>query len=209
MDLRFLTILICAAVLAGCAVGNKYDYRAGTAKLPPTANSIAIGVVDTRAYVLSGDTSPRFVGFQQDGYGNAFEVTTTSGAPLSNDFAKALSTSFARGGATVDLAPIAPGTPVSEGVQSLQGLGTDRVLLLEMREWKTDVLADIKVHWNLTARVYDGSGRLLADENSQGIEGTGHLGDILGTEKAQLAVGEASRRLSELLSRPTITSALQ
>ncbi|MEM1277339.1 MAG: hypothetical protein AAGH74_12490 [Pseudomonadota bacterium] len=206
---RLAATLTLIAGLAGCAVGNQYDYRSASLQTAPANGTLAIGVIDARAYVLSGDKSPRFVGFQQDGYGNSFVITTQSGAPLATDLAEVLEMAFASGTAAVTSAPLAPGTRASSAVEVLGALKTDRLLLVELREWKTDALADIKIDWNLTADVYDRSGRLLASENSQGFEGTGTLGGVLEEQKAQLAVAEAGKRLTELLSRPAIAAALQ
>lgn len=64
------------------------------------------------------------------------------------------------------------------------------------------------MHWHLTANVFDRAGRLLAAESIQGVQGTGTSG-LFEEEKSRIATTEASRRFSELLSRPAIADALR
>lgn len=207
---RQIIALISVAILASaCAIGNRYDYRAGSAKVPDTGDSrIAVAVTDSRSYVLSGEKPANFVGLQRGGFGNPFDVTTASGAPMATDFAELLRTSFVARGSSVDVFPLQTGADVEAALAAYRGTDADRLLLLEIHEWKTDVYAQITVHWNLTAKVFDRSGRLLAEESIQGTGGTGTIGGLSDEAKGRIAAAEASRLLGELLNRAAIKDAL-
>ncbi len=78
-------------VLAGCAIGNKYDYGAAIATIyAETDKSVSATVIDQRPYVLSGSKSPSFVGLQRGGFGNPFDVKTKSGRGLAEDLTDVL-----------------------------------------------------------------------------------------------------------------------
>ena len=210
MIIRQLAALISVALLmSACAVGNQYDYRAGSAKVPDTGDlRIAVAVTDLRSYVLSGEKSPNFVGLQRGGFGNPFDVTTSSGAPMAVDFAELIRSSFAANDTAVDVIPLNPGADVEAALAAYRNSEADRLLLLEIHEWKTDVYAQVTVHWNLTAKIFDRSGRLLAEESVRGTGGTGTIGGLSDEAKGQVAATEASRLLGELLNRPAIKDAL-
>ena len=77
--MRLLIVALSAVALAGCAVGNTYDYQAADIGLPVVGKGkVGVAVVDRRPYVLSGDKEADFVGLQRGGFGNPFNVTTRS-----------------------------------------------------------------------------------------------------------------------------------
>ena len=206
---RMIAFMAVASLAVGCAVGNQYDYRAGSASVPDTgASRIAIAVTDLRSYVVTGEKPVDFVGLQRGGFGNPFDVTTSSGAPLASDFADLLRNSFATKGAEADVIPLTADTEAEAAVAAFMDSDADRLLIVEVHEWKTDVYAQVTVHWNLTAKVFDRSGRRLAEESLRGVQGTGTSG-LFEAEKNRIATAEASKRFSELLARPAIAAALR
>ena len=207
MITRAIAILGTALLLAGCAIGNKYDLSAGTAPLAETTTSIAIAISDQRAYVLNGDKTPNFVGLQRGGYGNPFDVTTRSGAPLADDLTKLLVNSYTQAGARASALQVPRGATERDALPAFNATEADRLLLIEMREWKTDVFAQVTVSFDVTARVFDRSGTELASQSIRGTEGTGTSG-VFEERKNEIANSEVRRRFGELLSRPDITAAL-
>lgn len=208
MFTRIMTTIILALTVAGCAVGNTYDLSQGAAPVSQASQSLGIAVADMRSYVVSGDKAPTFIGLQRGGFGNPFNVNTSSGRPLAADVSTLLVNSYGSSG--VDVKPLASATgPADPAALSAQaaGQGAQRLLLLEMREWKTDVFAQVTVTWDLTARVFDTSGQELANEKTNGVQGTGSAG-IGEDANGQIADAALKRRLGELLSRPAIATAL-
>lgn len=124
------------------------------------------------------------------------------------DFAELIRSSFAANETSVDVIPLNPGADVEAALTAYRDSDADRLLLLDIHEWKTDVYAQVTVHWNLTARVFDRSGRMLAEESIQGTGGTGTIGGLSDEAKGRIAATEASRLLGVLLNRPAIKGAL-
>lgn len=191
--------------LAACAIGNSYDYTAAVATLPPAGGRIDALVIDQRAYVLSGDKAPDFVGLQRGGFGNPFDVTTASGRPLGEEVETVLVNSLTRAGADARAA----GADTEAAAVAALGTGeATRLVVLRMADWKTDTMAQVTITWDLTLLVYDREGTVLAEETDAGREGTGEGGSALEAGKADIARRALEARLGALLSRPAVAAAL-
>jgi hypothetical protein len=176
--------------LAGCAVGNRYDYGSSIAGLPITGTGkIAVSVVDARPYVLSGDKKPDFVGLQRGGFGNPFDVRTGSGQPLATEMSDAISKALQKQGFSV----VAAAEPAP------------RKLELKVLEWKTDVMMRLKTLYDLELSVFDGSGALLAKSATKG-EDVG--GGGFESQNASNAAKSFELRLTELVRDPGVQKAL-
>ncbi|MCI4660812.1 MAG: hypothetical protein MRY63_03180 [Neomegalonema sp.] len=204
-----LLALVLAAMVSGCAFGNKYDYSTAQMSLGSAlTQDVAVAVVDERPYIVSGDKDPDFVGLQRGGYGNPFDVTTVSGQPLAQDMTVMLTNSLKNAGAQAVPVLLEPGTSYEAARSKALGLGKSRTLLLEMDEWKSDVAIQVTMHWNLTARIYDANNQLLAEENISGNGGSGEQINMLPSSNGEVAIRQAQKHFSELLSRPSIAAAL-
>lgn len=207
---RVIGICILAAALAGCAVGNKIDYRAQSISLNTgEAKTIALGVQDERPYVKSGDKTPQFVGIQRGGFGNPFNVQTESGAPLVEDFKAAISSALTRSGAKVVASTYASSESLDAIKAKLVATPADRHLLITFKEWKTDSLMNTSLHYNITARVLGSGGDEVAEKQLSGKDKIS--GNVTGTQtNAGSTVPAAfSRKLQALLSDPAIAAALK
>jgi len=176
--------------LSGCAVGNRYDFRGAIGGLPVSGpGDIAVSVVDARPYVVSGDKGSDFVGLQRGGFGNPFDVRTTSGGPLADEFREAISGALQRQGFTI----VAPNQPAP------------RKLELRVLEWKTDVMARMKVLYDFTLSVFDGQGALLAQSNAKGED---VLGGGFESANSVNAAKAFEMRFTELIRDTGVQSAL-
>lgn len=203
-------LFLLVGLLGGCAIGNKYDYqiaRAEVAAPAPAPADLAVAVVDLRPYVLDRDKTPDFVGLQRGGYGNPFDVTTKSGAPLASEFTQLLQRSFARDGVLPPALVLTAGAPAADIQSAFAATKASRLLLVEMREWKSDVFAQVTMHWDLTGRVYDRNGATLGEDRVQGTAGTGQGG--LETANSLIAATQAAKRFGELLAKPGLAPALR
>jgi hypothetical protein len=205
---RMFFILTLTFVLGACAVGNEYDYGAASATLrAETDRSVSATVIDYRPYVLSGKKSPSFVGLHRGGFGNPFDVTTKSGRGLSEDLTDVLVRALDAQGITAKALMLAPGTSVDDSVMQFQDQGTDRLLVVAMREWKTDSMMRITLHWDFDASVYDPSGVMLAKQSISGVAPVGGSGFESGN--SAVAIQQISQKLTELLNQPDIVAALR
>ena len=165
---RFALVALLALSSTACAVGNTYDYRHAAIALPVTGEvEVGAAVVDARPYVRSGDKSPDFVGFQRGGYGNPFDVTTTSGEPLAKDMQSALIQALSTRGfavAALELDSVAPAAFASVVREN----GLRRNVLLILNEWKTDAFARFGLSYDIALRVVDENYALLAEAKARG-----------------------------------------
>lgn len=199
--------LAALATLSGCAVGNTYEYRLQSLPLPVTGTAaVGVGVNDARPYVANRDKEAKFVGLQRGGFGNPFDVTTTSGRPLGADMQETLVRGLAARGykaAPVELA--AGNAPAVVQVASASGL--TRVVQLEVREWKSDAMVNITLHYDLTLRVFDAAGTVLGEASTRKEEGVGASAAIPSNNSPTVG-REFERVVGGLFSAPDIRRAL-
>jgi hypothetical protein len=201
--------IVASLMVSGCAIGNKHRYDDVVAPLRVEgSNHVGVGVSDRRPYVISGSKSPTFVGLQRGGYGNPFNVSTSSGASLADDMASALVRSLNAKGFQAVAVVITVADDPSRVVSRLTEGHPDRALLLVLREWKADTYQNTALLYDVSLQVLDGEGRLLAEKK---LVGKDNLGGSFWNPPAHAkeAVPQAFvRKLTELLDDPQVAAAL-
>jgi len=208
MKFRSIWVLVCFSfIIAGCAVGNQYNYREADIKLPVTGEGqLGLAVLDNRPYVLNGDKEANFVGLQRGGFGNPFNVTTSSGNPLAEDFYTLLATELASNGfEVIDLhLSSLDGKLVADAISSFGGR---RSVVLTVSEWKTDAYMNFGLNYDLGLQIFDQNGELLAEKNSSGHDDLGGAG--MEDRNADVAIQSFESRIGKLFNTPEIKFALQ
>lgn len=202
-----ISILFASFALAGCAIGNSYNYRdADIAVRAEGSGPIGLTVIDRRPYVLSGDKSPAFVGLQRGGFGNPFDVSTESGKPLADEIQAAMADALGdRGYKVVELASSSDNEATVTRAVATQGL--PRNLLLVLFEWKTDAMARLGLSYSLRLQVLDASGQAVATASSSGTkESLGPAG--FENQNAVLAQQALAEHIEALFNDPEIQSAM-
>jgi hypothetical protein len=205
-----LTVLmvLCGAILVSCGGNSAINRTENYANAWPGVNystdrSIVVGVVDNRPYVLSGKVGPAYVGVMRGGYGNPFYMNTESGGPLSDDLGKALDSGLKNSGLRSKAIVLRAGTPVDEASKQLSAENSERALLLVVDEWKSDTYSTSRFLYDLTAMVYDDSGKLLATYKESNT-------DQKREEISAVSPLDAGRgALSKMLNAPSIEKALK
>ncbi len=188
--MRTLLILVFTCAAAGCAVNNVYDYRTAPLVLPVQGeHAVSLSVTDERPYVLNGKKPASFIGLRRGGYGNPFNVTTTSGEPLAQDMTVALSAALQNAGYTV-----------------AGGEKASRLLTITLREWKSDVYSNLKLIFDLTLTVLSADGTELASKTLQGEEAIG--GGAMMAQHNEAVRQAFELKMSQLFSDPQIKGAL-
>jgi hypothetical protein len=155
MLLRAVLMLLAFATLGGCAFGHKLDYRQSTTTTSAhTSKPIAINVIDQRPYVISGDKKPIYVGTLRALYYNPFNINTLTGLPLSSDLAEAIRVSLEH--ASINAKVVYSNLDADPG---------QKLLVLTVREWKSDAYMRIRFDYDITASVIDGAGKELASKS--------------------------------------------
>mgnify|MGYP001351673394 CR=1 FL=1 len=205
---KFL-FLIMVVLLAGCAVGNKYDYRSSAIDLSVKSSEnkkILLSVEDLRPYVVNGSKPPNFVGLQRGGFGNPFGVTTSSQEPLATDMAIAIKNALSDVG--YEVTNIKEAAPNREYLVNLAAEnGANRIVELKINEWKSDVFMSITLHCDLALTVFDPNGDVLATNRMKFEEAIG--GAKIGASKnSQAVTAEFSKRIGYLFNKKEVRDSL-
>lgn len=186
MLLRAVLMLCAFATLGGCVFGQKIDYRQSTPYLSARSDTpVEVNVIDERPYVLSGSKNPTYVGTLRALYYNPFNINTLTGNPLSFDLKEAVRSSLEKSSIK---APAAYSTTNADPGQKL--------LMLKLREWKSDSYMRTRFDYDITASVLDEHGKELATKSAKSS----------GAIKNFLTAG--SEALSAVLNSDEIVAAL-
>ncbi|WP_421900365.1 hypothetical protein [Maridesulfovibrio sp.] len=205
-------LLICILSLltfTGCAVGNKYDLASAVPEVSQASNQeVALGVQDKREFIVNGDKTQDFVGLQRGGFGNPFDVTTQTGNPLAEDILNALAAGMEKQGYHVSKVTISPLTETDTAISKLSAEHKKRSILVSIRNWKSDTMTNVAMHYDIKATVYNESGSRMAETSLHGSDDLG--GSFMNPPKhAMKVVPEAlQEQLGRIINSPAITDAL-
>jgi len=161
MRMRTASLLL-VVLLAGCAVGQKHDYVNPSVEVPiKSSTKLAVAVHDQRPYVVSGQKPPTFVGLQRGGWGNPFDVTTQSGAPLADDMQRTIVGALERSGNTVVGVTLSPTTSPADAKVTLLQADAMKFLLLTLHEWKSDQYANTTFYCDVSLEILDSRGTVV------------------------------------------------
>jgi hypothetical protein len=196
------------AVLQGCAVGVTHQYDNGYLDIKAFPKStLGIAVQDRRLYVVSKNKPETFVGLSRGGFGNTFDVNTTSGNPLADDFTKTIQMALRTKGVNASAVRLSPEMSEAEVIKRLVTAG-DKSVLIILNEWKSDTYMTTALEYNVQAMVIDSSGRVVARKSIVGKDNLGGSA-INPPEHSRNAVPTAFRRkLEELFASPEIAGAI-
>jgi len=201
---------VVAALCGGCAVGQTITYDGAAPGLVARA-PLALGLVvqDQRPELASGMELPPFVGFFRGGYGNKFDVLTTSGRPLGDDFMHVIGRGLAARGFRVTNLPVVPMAPPAQIVAAAAQSGTARVLVVQLGDWKSDTYIGTKLVYDVTARAFDvATARMLGEARVARSRDLGaSFWDPVGRAK-DVVPAAYSAVLEQLLNAASIVNAL-
>ncbi|EFI33481.1 conserved hypothetical protein [Desulfonatronospira thiodismutans ASO3-1] len=204
--IRMVSIVILSTVLLGCAFGNKHSYHDAIANIN-IENTIAVAVTahDQRAYIVSGNKDPDFVGLQRGGYGNPFDVKTESGNSLADDMSKSLANSLVERGFEVQYISVSSNMDKDSVIDKLKEKGSDRLLVMTINEWKSDTYNNTALIYDMKVSILDGAGMQLASNSIKGrdnlggsfINPAGHAKQVIPkafTDKIELLINDKEIR---------------
>lgn len=178
-----------------------------------TEQSVATAVIDRRPYVLNGDEKVTFLGTERGNWGGEKPMLTESGRSLADELNEAVAAALQNRG--IEAAPISPieikgsakGFDRDEVLAGFRAQPTQRLLLVEIDDWRTDIYTRITLSWRLRATVFDQNGTPLAEAITQGKTPLSRT-SVVG-EYNDLTTTQLSQKLSRLLNERGITAALQ
>ena len=205
-DILLATLVLCSLPFSGCAFGSKMSFDATEVVVPSVSSPMSVLVWDARPYVLSGEKSPEWVGLQRAGFGIPYGVHTDSGAPLGNEFARTIASSFEKKGTTVRVVEVTPRTPTLDVVEKM--VPTEgKAVLLTIREWKTDTMTDVNLHYDLTLDIFGKGSKLASKRLEKHEQLDGSVWNPVGASE-RVAVKKQKEKLDELFGAPEVVGAL-
>lgn len=208
--MKKILILLFTAFLAGCVGGQQYNYEASSMDIPgkPSEHTtLVLAVEDWRPYVLSGDKEPDFVGLQRGGFGEPWNVTTSSGNAMAEDMSAAIAKALKDDGYKV--INIQGKNEVEYLVETAGKNGATRIVVLKVLEWKSDVYMGVTLHSNLHLNVYDADGELLADSSTQSVNKIAGGSWATGDDNSEAVAKEFASKVGSLFNEEEIRKALQ
>jgi hypothetical protein len=175
---RLAALLSMLAILGGCAFGRTYSYSDVPIGMQGVSSTgtVAIGVQDARPYVVSGNKGESFVGLMRGGFGNPFDVNTQSGGPLAVEIRDAIVRALEARGISAEPVAIPVSDSASGATQRLEATKARRLVLVTLREWKSDTMMSTDLHYDVALAVYDENGDALAANSIRGMDNLGNLG---------------------------------
>jgi hypothetical protein len=134
------------------------EYESGT--------TVAVGVHDQRPYIIDGEKSPTYTGTVRGVWGNPFDVNTQSDKHLSDDIASAVVSGLMRVGMQAVSVPISVSDDDKAAIGKLKKLGAQKIVLITLREWRSDTYRSDGFFIDAALRVHDGEGKELANSNT-------------------------------------------
>ena len=194
-------------LLGGCAMGVKHNYdQRGLDFGAATPATVAVGTIDRRPYIVNGEKAPNFVGISRGGFGNPFDVTTQSGRPLASEISSAIAGSMANQGVKAQAVELRPALNLDEARAALGATGSQRSVLLTLLEWKSDMMVNVGLNYDLDLRVFDKDGKMLTSKRQEGRE---NLGSSMAPGGGGLVLPRFRRMMEMLFQEPDVAKALQ
>jgi hypothetical protein len=201
------TALGLAAALSACAFGRTYSYSDTPISLQAVSSTgaVTVAVQDERPYVISGAKPTRFVGLMRGGFGNPFDVNTSSGGPLAKEIGDAIVRAMKARGIDARPVEVQPNESMIAVKRDLNATRPHRGVLVTLREWKSDTMMSTDLHYDVSLTVFDESGNGIASSSIRGMDNLGSLGmsPNEGISKA------SARKLDQLFDDEKVIAALK
>lgn len=168
---NFLFLFLTCLIVSGCAL---QDYRRAAPDLNlATKERLSVGVQDHRPYIINHDKEEYFVGIQRGGFGIPTSLPTESTRPLAEDMTGVLVKALANTGATVIPMKITPVMQKDGIFQIAQSQQAEKIILLTLRNWKTDTFHSTDLIYDVSMTVFDSQGHELTTKRLQGTDNLG------------------------------------
>lgn len=183
-------------IISGCVAGQTINMTPESSSVETKRfhGNIALHVTDDRPYILDGDKDPSYIGHYRGGFGNTFDVKTTSKEPLASMMVRDLGHKLQAMGFKV----------VAENESK-------RLLNVSITDWNFDAYMNGKYWISCKVQVQDEKGNRLAShevENNSIIKGSIWVGAKYAFEKEMPRL--YSETIDEIVNgNPEITAQLQ
>ncbi|MDA8019558.1 MAG: hypothetical protein MPN21_19105 [Thermoanaerobaculia bacterium] len=170
-EFPLLCLLVAVLPALGCAFGNThtFDYRPrAPVSVGEGAVVILFSVADRRPDIVAGDEPPEWVGEQRGGYGNPFNVKTTSGKPFSAIVAETVRRDLEAAG--FDAVLVDESASANSVGETIRSRGAQRGVAVVMHKFNSNTYVNIDVEWDFEVTVLDANGEAIGSNRETGKE---------------------------------------
>ena len=174
MKTAFRIMLLAACLLSAPAFAAKIvaeDYAMRVPAAATAGTDIRLTLIDSRPYVLEGDSDESYEGMTRELYGIPISRNTSDGTPLASYIGERLRIGFERAGYSATLVPSLKGSTAAERSRALAHDGPGLLMVITLREWSYDQgFASPEFTHDVTLDTYDAQGNWLATQDFQGTD---------------------------------------
>ncbi|WP_052772808.1 SHOCT domain-containing protein [Luteimonas sp. FCS-9] len=167
-----LIVLVCALPTSAIAVRIAHeDYPMRVPAAAGDGQVVTLTVIDSRPYVLDGDSKESYEGMTRELYGIPISRNTADNSPMASYLGERLRLGFEQAGYAATYEPSVKGTASDVRARSLTADGVDLIFLVTLKEWSYDQgFANPEFTHDVVIDVYTGAGHLLSSEAFNGVD---------------------------------------
>jgi len=167
-----VAIVVLVSCLSGCAFGRTTSYLGASNFVVDVKSPKKTVVVmhDQRDYVLSNNKGSHFVGLMRSLMGIPYNLSTSTGNPLANDFGSLVRDTLLKNGLDVRQEIISPFQSRADFLSGNTMNVNERLVFITLSEWKTDLHVNGRLFYELNLEVYDASKKLLGSSTESGTK---------------------------------------
>lgn len=174
MKTAFRIMLLAACLFSAPAFAAKIlaeDYAMRVPAAATAGTDIRLTLIDSRPYVLDGDSDESYEGMTREVYGIPISRHTSDRSPLASYVGERLRIGFERAGYSATLVPSPKGSTAAERSRTLAHDGPGLLMVITLREWSYDQgFARPTFAHDVTLDTYDAQGNWLATQDFQGSD---------------------------------------
>lgn len=167
-------LLAFAVALPIPAMAVKIDHEDYAMRVPVAqaeGRVVKVTVIDSRPYVLNGESRESYEGMTRELYGIPISRNTADNSTMASYLGERLRIGFERAGFTSTYEASAKGVASQARAEQLAADGTDLIFLVTLREWSYDQgFARPEFTHDVTVDIYSGAGVLLGTEAFAGVD---------------------------------------
>lgn len=167
-----LVSLLLFVFLSGCVLTE--NTRESSLNLPPlelqggSSVAIAVGILDERPYVVSGEKPAKYIGQFQLTMGDPYDAFTNSKQPMAKEFLGKLPQLLGKQFPQIKIVQLEVGLSKAEAVNALLEQGVDKVVLITLKEWKSLTAIDTSLWFDAQLETFNTKKQLLSYKRTQG-----------------------------------------
>ena len=208
-----ITGLLMLVFLSGCVLTE--NTRKAGLNLPAlelrgnSSAPIVIGVLDERPYVVSGEKPAKYIGEFELSMGGPYDAFTTSKQPMAHEFTEKLPQLLGGQFSQLKTVKLPIGLTKQAAVDKLLESGSDKVVLISLKEWKSHTAIDTSLWFDAQLESFNSKKQLLGFKRIQGHDTFGGAAIAGPITNAKRTLPHAFRqKMQALFSDPLVMASL-